>query len=325
MPGFDEPDTKSREPSSHNDGAFEIVSEMSDEELTTLIERNLKGRNKEEIVWIYNEFLFFRNSIQDRSRENFEGFKRVRNFLDFDDIKRDFIQSLKKLKQNEIYLFFDKTKQNEDKYTFPTTLKEIKNNERLCTFIFNLLKNENEKLIIFEYQNNIYLHLIHLYFTKRMHSDRKIQKIKYAIKEFNNEIKLKNKNCSKNLEDESFLNWAYSYLKRKNHDFNQILYIPTNQTNHQNLITTYLDHLSYSENILYENLMNKLNKAWSQKKFRDGNKTKKLYHLPLTKNTKKELQELSALMNMSENAILEKLIHEKFLEKFHDENGKNIF
>jgi len=126
MPGFDEPDTKSREPSSHNDGAFEIVSEMSDEELTTLIERNLKGRNKEEIVWIYNEFLFFRNSIQDRSRENFEGFKRVRNFLDFDDIKRDFIQSLKKLKQNEIYLFFDKIKQNEDKYTFPTTLKEIK-------------------------------------------------------------------------------------------------------------------------------------------------------------------------------------------------------
>ena len=54
-------------------------------------------------------------------------------------------------------------------------------------------------------------------------------------------------------------------------------------------------------------------------------KQKKLYHLPLTKNTKKELQELSALMNMSENATLEKLIHEKFLEKFYDENGKNIF
>ena len=108
MPGFDEPDTKGRESSSHNDGAFEIVNEMSDEELTTLIETNLKGRNKEEIVWIYNEFIFFKNSLQDRPRENSEGFKRVRNFLDFDDIKRDLIQLLKKLKQREIYLFFQK-------------------------------------------------------------------------------------------------------------------------------------------------------------------------------------------------------------------------
>lgn len=325
MPGFDEQDTKGRESSSHNNGEFEIVSEMSDEELTTLIEKNLKGHNKEEIVWIYNEFLFFRNSLQDRPRENSEGFERISNFLDFDDIKRDLIQLLKKLKQNEIYLFFNKIKQNEDKYTFPTILKEIKNNERLCTFIFNFIKNKNEESIIFEYQNNIYLHLIHLHFTKKLHSARKLRDIEDAIKNFNNEIKLKNKNRSKNLGDEGFLNWAYAYLKRTNHDFNQIVYIPTNQTNHQNLITTYLDHLSYYENILYENLMNKLNKAWSQKKFRDGNKTKKLYHLPLTKNTKKELQELSALMNMSENAILEKLIHERFLEKFYDENGKNIF
>jgi hypothetical protein len=325
MPGFDEQYTKGRESSSNNDGAFEIVNEMSDEELTTLIETNLKSHNEEEIVWIYNEFLFFKNSLQDRPRENLTGFLRVRDFLEFNAIKQNLIQSLKKLKQNEIYSFFDKIKQNEDKYTFPTTLKEIKNNKRLCAFIFNFIKNKNEKLIVFEYHNNIYLHLIHLYFTNKMHSDRKTQKIEDAIKEFNNEIKLKNKNRSKNLEDESFLNWAYSYLKRTNHDFNEIVYIPTNQKSYQNLITTYLDYLSYFENILYENLMNKLNKAWSQKKFRDGNKTKKLYHLPLTKNAKKELQELSVLMNMSENAILEKLIHENFLENFRDENGKSIF
>jgi len=322
MPGFDEDlATNNDALNIHSNEAVNAIDEITDKELTELIETALKEHDEEEIIWIYKEFLLFINDISGNPRKNFHGFERLKGFSSFNEIKQDFFQSINKIKsREEVNKFLTRIEKNK-KYILFKTLREIKDNERLCTFIFNFMKNK--KIFNFEYHNNIYLHLTHLYFTKDTHSSRKNEDIEEAISSFNEKIKLKNKNSSKKLEDEVFLKWAYAYLKRLNDDFNKIEYIPINKRNHQILITTYLDYFWYSNEISYENLMNKLNKAWSQKKFRDSDKLKKkLYHLPLTKKAKEELKKLSDFKNLPETDILESSIHQLFLKEMCDENGK---
>ena len=66
---------------------------------------------------------------------------------------------------------------------------------------------------------------------------------------------------------------------------------------------------------LYANkIISHLKNAWAQKKFRDSGKTKKEFHLPLTKQSKNKLQKLSSLKNCSESELLEILINECYTQ-----------
>lgn len=323
MPGFDEELlTNNDELNIHSNEGINTGDEMTDEELTKLIETALDAYNEEAIIWIYKEFLLFRNDLSDNPRKNYHGFEKLEGFSDFNEIKKNFTQSLKKIKPREEVNKFLLKIENNNKYIFFKTFSKIKDNEILCTFIFNFIKNKNNEKSNFEYHDNIYLHLIHLYFTKKTHTYRKNKIIEEAILYFNNEIKLINKNLSKKFENGDFSSWAYLYLKSVDPNFDQIRYLPIDEKSHQNLINTYLDYLAYSDKIFYENLMNKLNKAWSQKKFRDADKVKKNYHLPLTKQTSKKLKILSEVTNKTESQILEMLIEEHYRIAILDENGK---
>lgn len=55
-----------------------------------------------------------------------------------------------------------------------------------------------------------------------------------------------------------------------------------------------------------------LKNSWAQQKFRVNEKTKKKFHLPLTKQAKINLSFLADRYNLSESAVLEKLINEDF-------------
>lgn len=55
-----------------------------------------------------------------------------------------------------------------------------------------------------------------------------------------------------------------------------------------------------------------LKNSWAQQKFRQDEKTKKKFHLPLTKQAKLNLNLLAEYYNCSESAVLEKLINEDF-------------
>lgn len=68
-----------------------------------------------------------------------------------------------------------------------------------------------------------------------------------------------------------------------------------------------------------------MSKAWSQKKFRDGDKVKKNYHIPLTKKAKEELNQLSTFKNTSEAKIIEDLIHQMFLDEMCDEKENSKY
>lgn len=56
----------------------------------------------------------------------------------------------------------------------------------------------------------------------------------------------------------------------------------------------------------------KMKKTWSQKKFRDSGKANKLYHLPLSETTKRNLEKIAEFNNTNQAAILERLINDEF-------------
>ncbi len=135
-------------------------------------------------------------------------------------------------------------------------------------------------------------------------------------------------------ENETQLLWGWEYLI--NHGKAANVLPPANKKEYYISIIASLDafhnlsrhsrdsqnHINFAERELF---INKFIKAWSQKKFRDGGKHKKDYHLPLTKKSKYSLEKLSKVLNKSESEILEELINKMFIETCMDINGNEIY
>lgn len=117
------------------------------------------------------------------------------------------------------------------------------------------------------------------------------------------------------------LNWAWDYLGKFNKKSNAF-FIPTENDDLLFSIQAAFDYMSYgnpSDKILF---LERMKKTWSQKKFRDSGKAKKPYHLPLTKTTQKQLEQLAELKNCRKEQVIEKLIKIEFELLNLDENGK---
>ncbi len=71
--------------------------------------------------------------------------------------------------------------------------------------------------------------------------------------------------------------------------------------------------------------IDKMKRAWSQQKYRDAGKTKKPYHLPLTKQTQERLEKMATIQNTTQTAILDKLINSDYEANFMDKQGKDIY
>lgn len=127
------------------------------------------------------------------------------------------------------------------------------------------------------------------------------------------------KNLNKYINDKEFLIWTYNYIKKRDYIFSSKL---INQKEYKEHITYYFDNIFFKNSLQYEKEIEMLKKAWQQKQFRDQGKIKKKYHLPLTKQAKNELSHLACFKNMSENLILEELIHKAYRDEICDKNGK---
>ncbi|WEE39368.1 hypothetical protein [Acinetobacter sp. TAC-1] len=324
MPGFDEDIHEVQETDSKVNNSLDTVDEILDEEFLKSIEIALEGYSDEDLIWISIDFLNFRENLKHGPKKSYHEINDLRHFSNFKDLKDNLIDQIKKLKSKEnINNLFKEIKSSNNKIS--QTLIEIKENKRLCVFIFNYIKNSNHDFLQFEYHPNIYLHLAHWYFTDKENEYRKNHKINSAIKYFTDNIILKGEKYSKKVRDNHFVDWVYLYLKRIDDNFKMINYVPTCKNNYQLLTTTYLDYLNFYDKIQHENTINKLNKAWSQKKFREGGKVRKPHHLPLTKKTIEKLKKLSAFKNISESDMLEELIDQTFLKEMCDEHGKPKF
>lgn len=111
------------------------------------------------------------------------------------------------------------------------------------------------------------------------------------------------------------LNWICEYLNKKeiqNTCLNlELIGWKTNSDQYSSILFK-LSEFSFNHSDSRQLYIDKMKKSWAQKKFRDKGKTKKPHHLPLTKESIRQLQQLSQLMNMKEQEIIETLIEEKY-------------
>ena len=74
-----------------------------------------------------------------------------------------------------------------------------------------------------------------------------------------------------------------------------------------------------------ELIIDKMKRAWSQQKYRSAGKTKKAYHLPLTKKTKAKLEKMAQVQGLSETAMLDILINRFYDLDYVDVDGKELY
>ncbi|MGP5514803.1 hypothetical protein [Psychrobacter alimentarius] len=74
-----------------------------------------------------------------------------------------------------------------------------------------------------------------------------------------------------------------------------------------------------------ELVIDKMKRAWSQQKYRDAGKTKKPYHLPLTKKTEGRLAKMAQVQGLSETAMLDILINRFYEMEYVDVDGKDLY
>lgn len=140
-----------------------------------------------------------------------------------------------------------------------------------------------------------------------------------------------NDNYSKWLK-KADLDWVYNYLvEKKLYLLDMEDYVGNN--NRELRLLASLDAIdikleqgqSYMHSPNKTIIIDKMKRAWSQQKFRDAGKTKKPYHLPLTKKTKARLAKMAKVKRLSETAMLDHLINMSYELDYIDENGKDLY
>ena len=123
------------------------------------------------------------------------------------------------------------------------------------------------------------------------------------------------------------LKWAWEYMTQATKF--QIVPQPANDQETYDAILASLDTMSFvnpewrpADKQVF---LDKIRKAWQQKKFRDADKVKNPYHLPLTKQAKKQLDWLAQFNNIKPNTMLETLITKEYERARLDKNGKALY
>lgn len=259
------------------------------------------------------KFYYGTNAIYNirSSLNNLQDVKKINTFLEESFQKLDYseLQNIKKLEYYKHDMFINISEIRnliKDK-----RLLELLKRDAIYTFNFNF------NFIINEIWLNDFLNIHRIML---LNSNKKfiLDDINFKYSTLVNN----DKNLKKYMNNKDFLIWAYQYLKKKQPI--AMLNPATKNDEYKESITLYLDSF-FNNNQLYNAEIDKIKKAWQQKQFRDQGKTKKEYHLPLTKQAKNELSYLAKFNNLSENSMLEKLIHQAYLSEMCDEKGNTKF
>ncbi|KJV39722.1 hypothetical protein [Acinetobacter brisouii] len=127
------------------------------------------------------------------------------------------------------------------------------------------------------------------------------------------------------------IEWAYQYIQNKKPISFFGLALPQKVGKHVDPMDLYtyvingVDALSLEAVEKKQLFLNKMRSSWSQKKFREEGKTKKPYHLPLTKEAHKQLEFLSKILNKPTSQVLESMIRDKYQEYSDQKTGKNLY
>lgn len=202
-------------------------------------------------------------------------------------------------------------------------IKEHKKNDRLIIFIINsLIKTNNIPACNFTSTDN-YEYLLHLLdnfvlFNKEI----KLNQLHFIRSIWSNLQSNKNDTKWIDIKNVDQINWIWNYLK-KTHKLETFQIKPIDNYQRYNYILANIDllesHISTEAKELY---LLKMKKTWAQKKYRDSDKFKKSYHIPLTIQRHEELDNLANFLNKSIPDALDLIIKEAYQLYMIDSDGK---
>ena len=152
-------------------------------------------------------------------------------------------------------------------------------------------------------------------------------------------LKLDNYSKWLDLGDENQIAWTRDYLRSKNvYTIININSLDTKKVRAVSLASIDIIDLHININsqgprprpkpeIYYSRklFIDKMKRAWSQQKYRNSGKTKKPYHLPLTKQTKVRLEKMAKVKGFSQTVMLDILINSEYQLKFLDVDGNELY
>jgi len=219
-------------------------------------------------------------------------------------------------------------------------LKWLEGNERAQIFVYNYLVENNmispsrfgisRKKDIKDTVHNILNNLIKgLNNRENVISDLDFKKDVVEVAQKVWHVLEANDNYSKWLK-KADLDWVRNYLVEKNlYRYDVENYVGNN--NRELRLLASLDAIDIKQGQSYTHspsktiIIDKMKRAWSQQKYRDAGKTKKPYHLPLTKKTKARLEKMAEVEGLSETAMLDHLINMSYEIDYTDKNGKDLY
>lgn len=136
--------------------------------------------------------------------------------------------------------------------------------------------------------------------------------------------------------DSERIAWIYGHLSRTG----RLLSIDTVTIDHNNkldlilasLDALHINHLSINDHEIALSVIairkvsfDKIKRAWSQKKYTNAGKTKKPYHLPLTKVAKARLDKMASIEDVTPSIFLDNLINLAYEASYVNEHGEDKY
>lgn len=206
-------------------------------------------------------------------------------------------------------------------------------------FALNILYSEY-KYDTFDRSSSNLMGEIYLYFDNKdstTHVDNKISLLNNMEQRW--QIVFEKENYSKwlNEKNKEQIEWTREYLK-KDGKYNNLVRDVISPKDIRSMVLVSLDlidcpayneaknsYISHISTDRKERIIDKMKKAWSQQKYRDAGKTKKPYHLPLTKQSKGRLEKMALVQDTTTAAILDMLINSAYEADYIDEYGKDKY
>lgn len=140
-----------------------------------------------------------------------------------------------------------------------------------------------------------------------------------------------------NESDDKRKEWIYKHLARTSNILSTDDAIIIDHNKRLGLILASLDaigieHLAIQDYEISQSIVDsrkisidKIKRAWSQKKYNNAGKTKRPYHLPLTKISRERLKKMATIENKSDTTKLNELINFFYESEYMDPQGNDIF
>lgn len=270
--------------------------------------------------------------------ENF-GAREVRWACDYLNLSMQFSLGINSSMYQKMEILYNHIKNNQDKENLIKNLIIAKENFLLDKSYLEWINNDDYRVItwiinriISEFNiqpqiginSNLYEDLIFNLDYLKIEINSKINFIQHKRAEWPR-IQTSEKDTKWLIPDNIIqLKWALEYMVK----FGKIVFMPYPPIlakEYYDLILASLDLMTYGNPSDKKLFLEKMKKTWSQKKFRDSGKAKKPYHIPLTKSTQAQLEQLADFKNLRKEQVIEELINKEYEATHLDEKGKNKY